>query len=263
MIRHGTGRQLAALTAAGAIAGAGVGVGLAATSSSGTDTSAAVSATPAAATSLTPAQIYVKDVRSIVEITATTTAQGGGPFGGVQTATAEGSGFVYDTRGDIVTNEHVVHGATSIAVKLADGTTRKATLLGSDASSDLAVVRVSVPASKLHPLALADSSTISVGDPVVAIGSPYGLENSITAGIVSGPSRTISAPDRSSITDAIQTDAAINPGNSGGPLLDSHGDAIGVTSQIESDSGGNDGVGFAIPSNTVKAVVAKLLAGSL
>jgi putative serine protease PepD len=160
----------------------------------------------------------------------------------------------------VVTNEHVVAGASSVEVTLPDGSSAKATVVGSDVSSDLAVLKVDAPASKLVPLQLGDSSAVAVGDGVVAIGDPFGLAGTVTSGIVSAVGREIQAPDGTPIEGAIQTDAAINHGNSGGPLFDLDGKVIGVTSQIQSDSGGNDGIGFAIPSNTVKSVVAQLLA---
>jgi putative serine protease PepD len=179
----------------------------------------------------------------------------------VKVGTAEGSGFVIDTKGDIVTNEHVVGGASRIVITFSDGTSATARLVKADASSDLAVVRVTVAASRLHPLTLANSSSVAVGDEVLAVGSPFGLEGSLTTGVVSATGRTIDAPDHAAIPGAIQTDAAINHGNSGGPLLDADGQVIGVNSQIASDSGGSDGVGFAIASNTVKSVVSRLIAG--
>jgi len=162
-------------------------------------------------------------------------------------------------KGDIVTNDHVVDGASSISVKFPDGSTYKATVVGADPSSDLAVIHVNAPASKLTPLQLGDSSTVAVGDGVVAIGNPFGLDNTVTTGIVSALDREISAPDESPIEGAIQTDAAINHGNSGGPLFNLAGKVIGINSQIQSDSGGNDGVGFAIASNMVKSVVTQLI----
>jgi putative serine protease PepD len=210
---------------------------------------------------LSVAEIYRRDAPGVVEITVTTQSSGGGFFGQSGSSQAQGSGFVYDTQGDIVTDQHVVAGATSIAVKFSNGALYKATLVGSDASSDLAVIKVSAPSSLLHPLTLADSSTVQVGDGVVAIGSPFGLQGTITAGIVSALHRDITAPNNFTITDTIQTDAAINHGNSGGVLLNTGGDVVGVTAQIDSESGGNDGVGFAIPSNTVRSIVSQLLGG--
>jgi putative serine protease PepD len=219
---------------------------------------ASVPAQPAATTTTGLVQLYKNVSPGVVDITVDTTQSGG--FGDQQ-ATAEGSGFVIDTNGDIVTNQHVVAGANSITVRFENGSTAKATLVGSDPSTDIAVIKVNVDASKLHPLTFADSSTVQVGQPVAAIGSPFGLPESLTSGIVSALSRTITAPNNFSISGAIQTDAAINHGNSGGPLLNASGQVIGVNSQIESDGGGNEGVGFAIPSNAVKTVADTLIAG--
>ena len=154
----------------------------------------------------------------------------------------------------MITNQHVVDGAESVEVTFANGKTYDATVVGSDPSTDIAVLDVDAPASVLEPLELADSSQLEVGDGVVAIGSPFGLEQTVTTGIVSALHRQITAPNDFAIDDAIQTDAAINHGNSGGPLLDLNGNVVGVNSQIESESGGNDGVGFAVPSNTVERI---------
>jgi putative serine protease PepD len=145
-------------------------------------------------------------------------------------------------------------------VKLSDGSTYKATVVGTDTSSDIAVVHVNALASKLAPLDLGDSSKVAVGDGVVAIGNPFGLDGTVTSGIVSAVDREIASPDSTPIEGAIQTDAAINHGNSGGPLLDLHGAVIGITSQIQSESGGSDGVGFAIPSNLVQHIADQLIA---
>ena len=208
-------------------------------------------------TALSVNEIYRRANRGVVEITASGSSTA--PFGPPQSSRAEGSGFVYDTKGDIVTNQHVVAGAQSITVKFWNGKTYKATIVGTDSSTDLGVIRVHAPASQLHPLSLGNSSALQVGDGVVAIGSPFGLEGTVTSGIVSALHRQMTSPSHFAIDDAIQTDAAINHGNSGGPLLSMSGDVIGVNSQIESDSGGNDGVGFAIPSNTVRTVVGQLI----
>jgi len=207
---------------------------------------------------LTIGQIYDRTNASVVEITVTTQAPADGPMGS-GTAQAQGSGFVYDSSGHVITNAHVVDGAESAKVRFADGKTYDATVVGVDASTDLAVLKVEAPSSALHPLELADSSQAAVGDVVVAIGSPFGLENSVTTGIVSALGRSMKAPNGYTITGSIQTDAAINHGNSGGPLLDLDGKVVGVNAQIESESGGNDGVGFAIPSSTVKSIVAQIL----
>jgi putative serine protease PepD len=155
----------------------------------------------------------------------------------------------------------VVSGATKIKVTLWDGKTYPAHLVGTDTSTDLAVVRISAPLSEVQPLVFGNSDAVQVGDPVVAIGSPFGLAQSVTSGIVSALHRSIDSPSNFTIGDSIQTDAPINHGNSGGPLLNDAGQVIGVNSQIQSQSGGSDGVGFAIPSNTVKSVVAQILSG--
>ena len=216
-------------------------------------------ATAARSTTETVGEIYKQSGDSVVEITVTSAGQAS-PMGGTDgTQQATGSGFVYDTQGHVVTNQHVVDGAQSVSVKFANGRTYSATVVGADPSTDLAVIDVDAPASLLKPLELGDSSAVEVGDGVIAIGSPFGLEQTVTTGIVSALHRQITSPNNFSIDNAIQTDAAINHGNSGGPLLDMHGDVIGVNSQIESDSGGNDGVGFAVPSNTISRIVGALI----
>ncbi len=181
----------------------------------------------------------------------------------ITTGSGTGSGFVVSSDGYIVTNAHVVEGANGqIQAKVGDGKALAATLVGEDASTDLALLKVS--AGGLKPLTLGDSSGVQVGDPAYAIGNPFGLDRTLTTGVVSALQREISSPNGFSIDDVIQTDAAINPGNSGGPLFDGQGQVIGVNSQIESagsSSGGqagNVGIGFAIPSNTVKSVISQL-----
>jgi len=268
--------SLAVGAAAGAVAVAAVGGAVSSGSSPAAAPSSARSANDVAST--TPhydaAAIFKKDSPGVVDITVTeaaTSSQNGGglspfaPGGGSNQAKAEGTGFVYDKQGDIVTASHVVSGATAISVRFSDGTTAKATLVGSDPSSDTAVIKVGVSADKLTPLALADSSKVEPGEGVVAIGSPFGYEDSISAGIVSAVGRNIEAPNGYSIPNAIQTDAAINHGNSGGPLIDSSANVIGVNVQIATDGQGgasdNAGVGFAVPSNTVKTVVDDLIGG--
>ena len=222
-------------------------------------TVAASDSQSASATPLSVNDVYKRAHKGVVQITVSS-ASSTFPFNGSETRQAQGSGFVYDMRGDIVTNEHVVDGATSVTVTFWNGAKYRAHVVGKDASTDLAVVRVDAPSSLLQPLALGDSSAVSVGDGVVAIGSPFGLAETVTSGIVSALHRQMTSPNGFGIDDSIQTDAAINHGNSGGPLLNLRAQMIGVTSQIESDSGGNDGVGFAIPSNTVRSVVTQLLA---
>jgi putative serine protease PepD len=262
----------AVLTAAGAVAialaGAGAGAGIySAVGPTKTKTIVASTTTvdhsqPASAASgLSINAIYQRTYQGVVDITVTTSG-GFSPFGGGGSSQAEGSGFVFDKHGDIVTNQHVVDGATSITVQFWNGKTYKAKLVGSDSSTDLAVVRVSsAPASMLHPLTFGDSSGVQVGDGVIAIGSPFGLAETVTSGIVSALHRSMDAPNTYTIADSIQTDAPINHGNSGGPLIDTAGRVIGVNAQIQSDSGGSDGVGFAIPSNTVSSVVSQIAAG--
>jgi putative serine protease PepD len=177
----------------------------------------------------------------------------------VTTPQGQGSGFVYDAEGHIITNQHVVSDASSVSVKLWNGKSYRAQVVGTDSSTDLAVLKIDAPASQLFPLALGDSSKLVVGDSVVAIGSPFGLEETVTSGIVSALHREMQSPNGFAIDDSIQTDAAINHGNSGGPLLNAQGKVVGVTSQIESDSGGSVGVGFAIPSNTVRSIATQLI----
>jgi putative serine protease PepD len=212
----------------------------------------------AARSTSTVGAVYKASAASVVEITVNSQT-GSSQFGGGGTQQAQGSGFVYDEQGHIVTNQHVVDGAQSIKVMFSNGKTYDATVVGTDSSTDLAVLKVDAPASLLSPLALGDSTGLEVGDGVIAIGSPFGLEETVTTGIVSALHREIKAPNNFAIDDAIQTDAAINHGNSGGPLLDLSGKVVGVNSQIESESGGNDGIGFAVPSNTVKKVATALI----
>ena len=217
------------------------------------------SAAAASSSTSTVGEIYKRSADAVVKITVTSAGQAS-PLGGSSgTQQAQGSGFVYDTQGHVITNQHVVDGAQSVSVKFANGKTYPATVVGTDPSTDLAVIDVDAPASALKPLRLADSSAVEVGDGVIAIGSPFGLDQTVTTGIVSALHRQITSPNNFSIDNAIQTDAAINHGNSGGPLLDMDGKVIGVNSQIESDSGGNDGVGFAVPSNTISQIVGGLI----
>jgi len=215
----------------------------------------------AANSSTTVGAIYKNSHKAVVEIAVTSTG-GSSPLGGDGGGTqqAQGSGFVYDEQGHVITNQHVVDGAETVKVTFWNGKTYDAKVVGSDPSTDVAVIDVDAPASVLEPLELANSSQVEVGDGVIAIGSPFGLEQTVTTGIVSALHRQISSPNNFAIDDAIQTDAAINHGNSGGPLLDVNGDVVGVNSQIESESGGNDGVGFAVPSNTVKRIADGLIA---
>jgi S1-C subfamily serine protease len=180
-------------------------------------------------------------------------SQGGG--------TATGSGIVLDEKGHILTNNHVIEGADKIEVKLGESEHEyTAEVIGADPSSDLALIKVDAPSKELDPLTLGDSGAMEVGDPVVAIGNPFGLDRTVTSGIVSALQRQIQAPNGFSIDNVIQTDAAINPGNSGGPLINDNGEVIGINSQIETGGGndGNVGIGFAIPINTAKQVIQEL-----
>ena len=204
-------------------------------------------------------QIYKSVGPGVVDIKTSSSQNTGGIFGfGQQQQTeGEGSGVVFDKKGDILTDQHVVSGASKVIVTFSDGSTAPATIVGSDTGADLAVIRVqNVPASKLHPLPFGDSSAAQVGDSVIAIGSPFGQPNTVTAGIVSAVGRTIRAPNTFTIPNAIQTDAPINPGNSGGPLINAAGQVIGLNDQIETNNtngqgeGSSSGIGFATPSNS-------------
>ncbi len=175
---------------------------------------------------------------------------------------AIGSGIVLDTRGDILTNAHVLAGARQMQVTLSNGQIVAATLVGSNSAADLAVIRVSVPASSLHPVTLGNSDSVQIGDMVYAIGSPFGLSGTFTEGIVSNLNQGGSASNGASLSGLIQTDAAINPGNSGGPLVNAQGQVIGINNSIESPVDGNVGVGFAIPINQVKQLLSSLEGGS-
>jgi S1-C subfamily serine protease len=203
-------------------------------------------------------EIYERAAPGVVQIASTSRASDA--FSG-NTPDALGSGFVIDKAGHIVTNFHVVEDADEIRVSFSNRDTVGAELIGTDPSTDLAVLQVDADASALTPLPLGDSDDVRVGDPVVAIGNPFGLDRTATAGIVSALQRLITAPNDFAIDHVIQTDAPINHGNSGGPLLNAHGEVIGVNTQIQTGgvSTGNVGIGFAVPSNTVEDVVAQIL----
>jgi S1-C subfamily serine protease len=214
-----------------------------------TDAETAASTTTSTGAQLTLEEIYKADARGVVSV-ITTTANG----------VEQGSGIVLDTSGYILTNQHVVEGQRSVRVSFSNHDNVKAKVIGTDASTDLAVLKVDLPASALHPLPLGESSTVQVGDAVVAIGNPFGLDRTLTAGIISAVHREISAPNNFAIRDALQTDAAINHGNSGGPLIDRSGAVIGINAQLPSNSqvNGNVGVGFAIPIDVAKTVIPQL-----
>src|SRR5262245_15952420 len=217
-------------------------------------------ATESSGKGLTVHEIYQRDAQGVAFIRSTITQKVQSPFGlfpQKQQSVASGSGFLIDGDGHILTNAHVVQGAQRVDVELGNGDTQRAEVVGMDPSSDIALLKVD-DTQGAQPLELGDSSNLEVGDPVVAIGNPFALDRTVTSGIVSALQRQIQAPNGFSISDVIQTDAAINPGNSGGPLIDGDGRVIGINSQIESQSGGNEGVGFAVPIKTAEDVVSQL-----
>ncbi len=250
-----------------ALLGGGAAVGIGAAVDSGGDTQTVVSTVASSA----PATIFeanasgAKSVQAIyeqagpgvVQVTSTT-VDSSNPIFGPQPATSLGSGFVIDKGGYIVTNYHVIENAQEVEVNFSGDDRVPATVVGSDPSTDLAVLKIDAQARALTPLPLGNSDAVHVGDAVVAIGNPFGLERTVTAGIVSALQRQITAPNGYTIDKVIQMDAAINHGNSGGPLLNARGEVIGVNSQIESETGGNVGIGFAVPVNTVKEVVSQI-----
>jgi S1-C subfamily serine protease len=205
------------------------------------------------ATGLTAEQIYRRDAPGVVQVTATDPAQG---------SESLGSGFVIDKAGHIVTNFHVVRGATKVLVSFSGKDQLVSSVVGVDPSTDLAVLKIEAHANALTPLELGNSDAVTVGDTVYAIGNPFGLyARTLTSGIVSAVQRRITAPNTLPIDNAIQTDASINHGNSGGPLIDAGGRVIGVTSQIyaENSQQGNIGIGFAVPVNTVRNIAAQII----
>jgi len=208
------------------------------------------SAVPAQA--LSAAALYKQAAPGVVTITTEVARRG-------RVGEGTGSGIVLDTSGNILTNAHVIANANQIQVTFSDGKTAPASVSGSNTAADLAVIHVSVAASSLHPVPLGDSNSVRVGDAVYAIGAPFGLNETMTAGIVSGLNRSNQG---SGLTGLIQTDAPINPGNSGGALLNTLGQVIGVNDSIESPIAGNVGVGFAIPINTVKQLLNSLEGGA-
>jgi S1-C subfamily serine protease len=213
--------------------------------------------------SLTAREIYKRDAPGVVFITATIVQETLSPFELFPRAernVATGSGFVIDDDGHIITNAHVVNSSTDVKVQFADDKVVPAKIVGTDPSTDLALLKVDPDEVKLNPLVLGDSSSVQVGDPTIAIGNPFGLDRTLTTGVVSALQRRISAPNSFTIENVIQTDAAINPGNSGGPLLDAFGQVIGVNSQIATAEGakGSIGIGFAVPVDMVKKVVPQL-----
>jgi putative serine protease PepD len=277
-MNRGTAARVAGL-AATALGGGLValgGVALTGDLGGGTTTVVSSSPAPAAATPaaadgrLSVAEIYERAAPGVVQITSTARPPSGdglrvtpgGVMPGVPPEQALGSGFVLDKAGHIVTNFHVIDGAEQIEVSFSNQDTLKARLVGTDPSTDLAVLRVESSSRGLTPLQLGNSDVVRVGDEVVAIGNPFGLDRTATAGIVSAvQERTITAPNGYPIDHVIQTDAPINSGNSGGPLLNDRAQVIGVNSQISTAdfAGSSVGIGFAVPSNTVKNVIAQLI----
>ena len=215
---------------------------------------------------LTINEIFRNDAPGVVQVTSTQVVRTDDPFNfglpQTQTQKALGSGFVMDKAGHIVTNYHVVAGARSVEVSFSNSDNMKASVIGSDPSTDLAVLQIDARSRALTPLPFGNSDNVHVGDSVVAIGNPLGYDRSVTAGIVSAVQRAISAPNHYPIDHVIHTDAPINHGNSGGPLINSNGQVVGVAAQIatgNTGSDGNIGIGFAIPVNTVRTVVAQLI----
>jgi putative serine protease PepD len=271
--RRGLALLLAVTAVLGGSAGAGILVLTGATDGTTTTTITQPPTTAAAsdssnASGLNASALYANTAAGVVDITSkgvTDSSQSNSPFGAPQqqATTATGTGFVVDGQGHIVTAAHVVDGASSITVTFQDGTTRKATLLGKDNATDVAVLSVDPSGLTLHPLALGSSASLNVGDAVAAIGDPFTYDRSMSTGIVSGLDRTISAPNGFTVAHAIQTDASLNPGNSGGHVLDASGKVIGIVDQIATNgsSDTSSGVGFAVPIDLVKSELSSLEAG--
>jgi S1-C subfamily serine protease len=222
-------------------------------------------------TGLTPHDIYVRDAPGVAFVTSTIVQQSesspfnlfGGGGEAQRKGVATGSGIVIDGNGTILTNYHVVENAVKVQVSFEKGQNVEAKVIGKDPSHDLAVLRIPTDGLTLHPLTLGDSSTVQVGDPVLAIGNPFDLERTLTTGVISALQRQITAPNGFAIDNVLQTDAPINPGNSGGPLLNAEGQVIGLNSQIETGGSGDGsiGIGFAVPINTAKAELSQLEKG--
>jgi putative serine protease PepD len=249
---------LALLLAAGV--GAAVGAGVALQTES--DPASAESSPPAAGESVadttsSTAALYKRVKDAVVEIHAS--QSGSDAFGNERQGQATGSGFVIDEQGHIVTNQHVVGSSDSVTVEFTDGSEVDAEVVGTDASTDIAVLDVNRPPARLTPLSFASEGTLEVGDPVIAIGSPLGLQGTLTTGVVSALGREIRSPNGFTIENAVQTDAALNHGNSGGPVLDTQGRVVGVAAQIASETGSNTGIGYAVPGDTTKRVAADLI----
>src|SRR4051794_32923166 len=262
--------------AAAAIGGVGGALVVAVADGGSTKTTTVVQQAPLATPSttsttdgaaLTPREIYKRDSPGVVFVRSEVVQRSQSPFDlfpTQQRGEATGSGFVIDKDGNILTNAHVVDGAVKVTVQFSDNKEVTAQIVGKDVSSDLALLKVNPDGLNLHPLPLGTAKDIQVGDPTIAIGNPFGLDRTLTTGVVSALQRRIQAPNGFAIRDVIQTDAAINPGNSGGPLLDAAGRVIGINSQIETGGAGNGnvGIGFAVPIDTAKQVLPALKKGA-
>ncbi len=267
-------RSILPIAAISAVIGAGAAVGIVEGLDLGSakTTTTLVQQAPFGATSnandgdtgLTAGDIYKRDAPGVVFVRAQIVQRTQSPFDfGLpqeQRGEATGSGFVIDRTGTILTNAHVVSGATKVSVQFEDKQSVTAKVLGKDESTDLALLQVDPEGLKLVPLILGTSRTVQVGDPAIAIGNPFGLERTLTTGVISAVKRTIQAPNSFEIDDVLQTDAPINPGNSGGPLIDATGKVIGINSQIATGNGGNGcvGIGFAVPIDTAKQIIPDL-----
>ncbi|HEV7555520.1 MAG TPA: trypsin-like peptidase domain-containing protein, partial [Kofleriaceae bacterium] len=203
--------------------------------------------------------VFGKFSRSVVHITSLETHRDRMTLDVTEIPQGTGSGFVWDQIGHIVTNFHVVQAGDRASVTLNDGSTYPAQIVGTAPDKDIAVLKIDAPPQKLLPLPIGQSSTLKVGQKVLAIGNPFGLDQTLTTGVISGLGREIKSVSGRPIQDVIQTDASINPGNSGGPLLDSSGRLIGINTAIYSPSGANAGIGFAVPADTVNAMVPQIL----
>jgi S1-C subfamily serine protease len=215
---------------------------------------------------LTPHAIYQRDAPGVVFVRAQIVQQVEDPFDlfpSKQSSVSTGSGFLIDSRGDLLTNYHLIEGASRVSVQFEDNVARRAAVIGDDPNNDLALLKVDMSGvTPVQPLLLGDSTTVRVGDPTLAIGNPFGLDRTLTSGIVSALQRQLQAPNRFAINNVIQTDAPINPGNSGGPLLDATGKVVGINSQIETGGGnGSVGIAFAVPINTAKDFLPRLERG--
>jgi putative serine protease PepD len=263
--------RLAALLAAAALLGGTVSTGVLAVAGVFRDdpssTTTVVRASDTSGAGLDAGALYASASPGVVDITSKGVSSSGGQAGPgapqQSESTATGTGFVSDADGHIITAAHVVDGASSITLKFADGTTRTATVTGKDDATDVAVLKFDPAGLTLHPLKLASSASLEVGDSVAAIGDPFGYARSISTGIVSGVDRTISAPNGFTVAHAVQTDAALNPGNSGGPLLNADGEVVGIVDQIATDGSADQssGVGFAVPIDLVKSSLTELKSG--